>query len=295
MTATIDAPTVHPVWKGPGLYPDLPAEQYHADIVPEGSLSSTGARKLLAPSCPAKFKYELDNPQPYKREFDIGTAAHQLVLGNGPKLVVVDAPRWDTNAIKADLAAIRAEGAIPLKAADHDMVHAMAAALLRHPFAADLFAPGSGAPEQSLFHQDPYSGTWLRARLDWLPNLTGGRTLIGDYKTTRDASNAAFTRSIEEYGYHQQAGFYLDVAIALELVSPDAEFLFVAQEKKAPYLVNVIGITADWLRVGRAKNRAAIDIYTGCRMTGNWQGYGDEPNYVAQPTWAEIRDTEEYL
>lgn len=35
----------------PGVY-DLPAEVYHADPVEGGSLSSTGARKLLPPSCP---------------------------------------------------------------------------------------------------------------------------------------------------------------------------------------------------------------------------------------------------
>lgn len=295
MTATLDAPTVHPAWKGPGLYPDLSNEDYHRDVVPGGSLSSSGARKLLAPSCPAKFRYEQDHPQPTKKVFDFGTAAHHCVLGEGPELVLVDEKRWDTDLTKARIAEIRARGAIPLKQPDLDAVNAMADALRRHPLAADLLAPGSGRPEQSLFIQDGPTGVMLRARPDWLPNPGGGRTLIPDYKTCRDASNEAFRKDIEKLGYHQQAPFYIDVAVALGLVSPDAEFLFVAQEKTPPFLVNVIGISADWLRIGRAKNRVAIERYAECSATGIWPGYGNEPNYVSQPTWAEIRDTEEYL
>ena len=111
----------------PGLY-DIPAELYHRDPVPGGSLSSTGAKKL-ASSCPAKFKYWLDNPEPPKKTLDLGTAAHRLVLDDGPELVLVDAARWDTNAIKAEVAAIRAEGNIPLKRPELEQVHAMAAAM----------------------------------------------------------------------------------------------------------------------------------------------------------------------
>ena len=37
----------------PGIYDKIPDEIYHGD---RNSLSSTGARKLLAPSCPAKVR-----------------------------------------------------------------------------------------------------------------------------------------------------------------------------------------------------------------------------------------------
>jgi hypothetical protein len=42
--------------------------------------------------------------------FDFGHAAHKLVLGAGPEIVVVDAERWDTKAIKEEVAAIHAAG-----------------------------------------------------------------------------------------------------------------------------------------------------------------------------------------
>ena len=45
---------------------------------------------------PATFRHELDNPPGPKKVFDLGTAVHKLVLGDGPKLTVVPGARWDT-------------------------------------------------------------------------------------------------------------------------------------------------------------------------------------------------------
>src|SRR5207248_11468429 len=77
----------------PGVY-DITNDVYHADPVPQGSLSSTGARQLTPPNCPALFKWQLDHPEPPNSVFDIGTAAHKLVLGDGPQIVEVDADDW---------------------------------------------------------------------------------------------------------------------------------------------------------------------------------------------------------
>jgi hypothetical protein len=82
MTATLDAPTISPLWHGLGVYSsdELSLEQYHADVAPGGSLSSSGARALLDPGCPAQFDYDRKHHQPAKKEFEIGTAAHSMLL-----------------------------------------------------------------------------------------------------------------------------------------------------------------------------------------------------------------------
>src|SRR5690606_918389 len=112
------------------------------------------------------FKWQLDNPQPYNKALELGTAAHKLILDDGPDLVLVDAARWDTDAIKAEVAAIRAAGDIPLKRHELEQVRAMAAQLRQHEEAARLLEPGSGVAEQSAFWED--NGVWRRARFDWL-------------------------------------------------------------------------------------------------------------------------------
>ncbi|MGW7617347.1 PD-(D/E)XK nuclease-like domain-containing protein [Streptomyces antimycoticus] len=289
MTATLDTPIAPAL----GLHTDLTNEDYHSD---KTSLSSSGARKLLPPSCPAKFRYEQDHPQPASKTFDYGNAAHKLVLGNGPDLEVVPGARWDTSKAKGHLAEIRERGGIPLKEHEMQMVKDMAAAIRRHPLGAALLDPAYGAPEQSGFWIDEASGIRCRVRFDWLPSHQGGRLIIPDYKTTTDASNRAMEKDIEKYGYNQQADWYENGARALGLGDQNAELLLIAQEKKPPYLVNVIGITLGSRVIAGAKNRHAIETFAECASTGHWPGYADdEPNYLELPGYAEARDKELYL
>ncbi|MFF2405757.1 PD-(D/E)XK nuclease-like domain-containing protein [Streptomyces sp. NPDC058092] len=276
----------------PGIYPDLPMEAYHGD---RGSLSSSGARKLLAPSCPARFRYEQDHSQPHKQVFDFGTAAHRVVLGDGPELVAVEADDWRTKAAREERDEVRAAGGVALLAAEYDQVQAMADAIRRHPVASALFAPDSGRPEQSLFWRDHQTGVMRRARFDWLPDPRNGRLIISDYKTCRSADPTALARAVDEYGYHQQADWYRSGARALGIGNEHTAFVFVCQEKTAPYLVTVIELDATALRIGAAKNRRAIETYARCMETGHWPGYADDIAYLSLPAWAETRDSVEYL
>ncbi|QCX81177.1 Exodeoxyribonuclease 8 [Streptomyces sp. YIM 121038] len=276
-----------------GLHTDLSNESYHAD---KTSLSSSGARKLLPPSCPAKFRWEQDNPQPPSKTFDYGNAAHKKVLGNGPELVVIEDDTWNTKDVKAAVSEARSRGAIPLKQHEMDMVDAMVDAIRRHPLAAALLDPAYGAPEQSGFWIDEASGIRCRVRFDWLPSIHEGRLIIADYKTCTDASNEAMQKDIDKYGYNQQADWYETGARALGLGDQATELLLIAQEKKPPHLVNVIGIGLGSRLLAAAKNRRAIETFAECTSTGHWPGYADhEPNYLELPGYAENRDKEIYL
>ncbi|MEU1800812.1 PD-(D/E)XK nuclease-like domain-containing protein [Streptomyces sp. NPDC019937] len=275
----------------PGIY-QLSNEDYHADC---GSLSSSGARMLLPPSCPALFRHAQDTPQEPKKTFELGNAAHRLVLGEGPDLVRVDAEKWTTNAVKAEVAAIRDQGGIPLKPAEYQQVHDMADALRRHPVASALFDPARGKPEQSLFWRDRPTGVMRRARFDWLPDPRSGRLIIPDYKTCRSAEPQALARAVQELGYHQQDDWYRAAARALDLADDTAAFVFVCQEKTAPYVVTVVEMDAEARRIGAARNRRALEVFAECTESGVWPGYSDEIAYLSLPAWAAIRDTEEYL
>lgn len=286
MTATAETLTII---DEPGVY-DIPEDAYHADPVPGGSLSSSGARKLLPPSCPAIFRHEQLNPPAPKKTFDIGTAAHKLVLGSGPELVRIDADEWRTNKVKDEVAAVRAAGAVPLKPAEWDQVHAMADALRRHPVASALFNPATGKPEQTLVWVDDDTGIWCRARLDWLPNPGTGRLIIPDYKTCRSASPEAIRKAIAEHGYHQQADWYRTGAQALGIAGPDTGFIFVFQEKTPPYLVNVAQVHEDDMPAAAERNEQARRIYAQCVETGQWPGYGHDIHTIRLPAWATYRE-----
>lgn len=291
MTAVIEtAPLPFTEFTGPGVY-DMTADAYHADPVPSRSLSSSGARKLLPPSCPAKFRHDQVHGQGHKKAWDIGHAAHMLVLGEGPELVRIDADEWRTNAIKAEVKAVYDRGAIPLKPADFTMVHDMAAAIRKEPLAAKLLQAG-GQAEQSLFWQDELAGVWLRARPDWIGVPIGGMTPVVDYKTTLSAEPQAIRKSVANYGYHQQDPWYIDGINALGLVD-NPVFFFIFQEKAAPYLITVSQLEQDAIDVGRARNRQAIDTYAACDAAEHWPGYTSDVVHTSLPAWADTSTFQE--
>jgi len=273
----------------PGVYDQLPSESYHADP----ALSASGMKTLLDPGCPALYRYERDHPQPPKATFDFGHAAHRLVLGDGAKLRVLDYDNWLTKAAKEAKADAYAEGAVPLLTKDMDKARAMAAAVHAHPLADALFR--GGRPEVSLFFKDPASGVSLRARLDWLDDQRKGRAIMTDYKTIGTGVDLEhIERAIYEFGYQVSGVQYEAAAQALGLAGDDAVTTLVFQSKDPPFLVRVVQLPFDAIKVGRAKRRAAINLFKECSDSGLWPGYEDVA-YAGLPPWAQAREEMEYL
>lgn len=276
----------------PGIY-ELTNAQYHGDPVACGSLSSTEARTLLV--CPARFRYDKDHAETPKRTFEFGNAAHKHVLGVGDDVEVLDFDNYLTKKARVARDVARIEGRTPVLAAEWATVEAMAAAIRQHPIAGRLLTPGAGAAEQSLIWIDPRCKIWRRVRLDWLPNPpASGRMIVADYKTARSAEKTAFARSCAEYGYHCQADWYLDGVRAVCGVT-DPAFVFIAQEKTPPYLVNVIELDKVAMTIGRDRNWRSLEIYAECVASGRWPSYSDDVELVSLPRWAEIAHEQEFL
>lgn len=259
----------------------LPAEAYHADL---DSLSASGAKAILPPSCPAIFRHQQLHGRPTKEAYDHGHIAHGLVLGEGPEVVEVDAKDWRTKAAQQAAADARERGAVPVLADDYAEIRAMAEALKAHPIAARLFEPGSGRPEMSMYWTDPETGVTLRSRPDWLPHPQPGRRLIiPDYKTADSANPDVFSRAAMNFGYHQQHAFYGAAVEACDLAVDGWAFVFVVQEKRRPYLVSVIELDSDAVRIGQMLNREAIGIFAECSASGVWPAYSDDVEVVSLP------------
>lgn len=290
----------------PGVY-DIPEEEYHADPVPGGSLSSSGARALLDVyadkygGCPAKYHYWRGRPRPASDTLEFGKAAHRMVLGIGPELVEIDAMDRRKPATRKEEQRVRDAGQIPLLPHEMAKVQEMATALLDHPDAMALFKPDTGQPEASVFwRQKSYAnppwteGTgmvWCRSRFDWLSRqlLPDGRLLIPDYKTAHLAEREAFGKAVKDRGYHQQAAFYADAAVGVGLAESvqDVAFLFVVQEKDPPYVVSVIELGPETMMWGRQLNEEALRRYRHCATTGVWPGYTTGIARVDIPKYAE--------
>lgn len=291
MTAVDEAPVTEaaepePVLiSEPGVY-ELDEATYFADPVPGRSLSVSGAKRILPPSCPAIFRWEQLNGRPSKPAFDFGHAAHLTVLGAGAPLVVVAADNWLTKAAKEQRAEAHAAGHTPILTREHEQVLAMATVLREHPIASVLFDPEHGRAEQSMFAVDQWHGVMRRSRLDWLPDTRpDGRLILPDYKTAVSAEPRAFAKSAANFGYPMQDAWYSDLARDLELAE-DVAFVFVVQEKTPPFVVTVVELDAEARRIGRERNQRALEIYAECATTDTWPGYSDDVELVSLPQWA---------
>ena len=256
----------------PGLVFDMDDEEYHGDPVPGGSLSSSLARRLTE-HVPAKAFASHHNRQP-TAAMNLGKAAHLHALGAGPELVV-----WQhdgrTKAGKEERAEraddIAAERIIAVKPEERDQVIGMAKALRADPEVAAML--DAGTPEVSVFWRE--QGTWCRGRFDLLGDVGD------DYKTCDDASARGFERAMSQYGYHQQADFYLRGLRAIDHPAGDQPMRFICQEKTYPYLVQVHACDELAMEIAAALNDRAIRIFAECIASGEWAGY---PSLIAEPT-----------
>lgn len=276
-----------------GMYSGIPDEVYHAD---RGSLSSSGARALLAPSCPEIFRHQQLEPPAPKPQYDFGHVAHKFVLGEGSEIAELDPAihglNKDGSPSKAPTStamwqesaeAARQRGQIPMHIAEVAKAKAMAAKVRQHPLAAALLADGT--PELSGYWHDPETGVRLRFRPDWLPNPGRGRLIVVDYKTATSAHPGHFARAAADYGYHQQVPWYLDGLAACD-IADDAAFVFIVQSKTPPFPVSVIELKPDDIELGRRRNRKAIDLYAACAAHDHWPDYGQGVHSVSLPSYA---------
>jgi hypothetical protein len=271
----------------PGVY-ELTDEEYFGPQLATTTLSSTGARELLKPGGPARFRHAIDaGTLEIRREFDLGHAVHTRVLGAGPTPVRIAAEEWRSKAVKGEVAAVRAAGMVPLRPSDYDASVAMATAVRSHPLAAKLLT--GGLPERTLIWRDPATGVPCRAKVDWL--RPDGMV---DLKTTESAAPDALSKAAHNYGYAVQAPFYLrgfrEVADRTVMATPF--FVHIAVEKTAPYLVHVTQLKERAMTWGDRQVSEALEIYRDCTAAGEWPGYPtdeitdiDLPAYVRTEEW----------
>lgn len=281
-----------------GIYSFIAPEEYHAD---KSSLSSTGARLLLPPSCPAKFRWEMDNKRKPKKEWDFGHVAHKLILGAGEEFKILDPEvhglKKDgtvsenptlTAAWKEAAAEARSRGRVPIHIDEHRKAEEMAKAVLDHPVAGPFFR--KGAAEVSMYATDPDTGVRLRARADWIPDesFDPNRVWLVDVKTSTTSEPEEFSRKVARFRYDIQAAFYLKVARLLGLdAKADPRFVFVTVEKSEPYLVTVMEYDAPSMNEAERSVKEAIATFARCTEANEWPPYPgtDAVVPISVPAW----------
>ena len=277
--------------EGPGIVPDMPNAEYHA----HPAVGSSGL-KLIAQS-PLHYWAAYLDPDRVRREptpaMRIGTAWHCAVFE--PEefgLRYVEIPSGldrRTKEGKALWAEIEASGREPMTPETRAQIWSMATNGRRHPVSRVLFEKCAGAAEQSLFWTDAATGVLCKIRPDYAvaPCELFPNGLLVDGKTGEDMSAAGFARYAWNWQLHIQAAFYADgYQRAMGTKEPPA-FVWLAQEKDAPYATAYYSAGADFIEYGRREYRRLLRIFADCRRTNTWPGYPETVTELALPAWAE--------
>lgn len=225
-----------------------------------------------------------------KAEFDIGHAAHALLLEGANRMAVIDADSFRSKAAQEERDAARAAGKYPiLKSKSLDIIEMAQVAREAIAKCADLqgLALSDGKPEQTMTWQE--DDVAMRSRMDW---LSDDRLHIWDYKTTTDASPASFSRQIVRMGYHRQASFYRRGVRAI--TGKKATFILIAQEIERPFGVSFHAIAPSLMAIADAEINHAVRLWSECLRRDHWPSYSSRIHHAEAPGWM-MMDHEEKM
>jgi glutaredoxin-related protein len=151
-----------------------------------------------------------------------------------------------------------------LESSTMQQIEAMYEALTANPAIRKVLIEQPG--EVELSHYAELNGVKVKVRPDKLK-----QKVIIDLKTTEDASPTGFARNCYEFGYHLSAAMYCDVLESID--QNQRRFMFVAQEKKWPYVAQLYVASEAMLAQGRYEYTIALDRYKEALETGVSKGY----------------------
>lgn len=130
----------------------------------------------------------------------------------------------------------------------------------------------SGMPEQSIYYIDEATGLKAKVRCDFRRSNGNLWNTIIDLKTTDDASQDAFGKTIVKYDYLTQAGMQVE-GVRQVLGFTIKYYLYIAIENKFPYGVAVYRLTDDDLFIGITQYKHFMQKVKECTETGVWGSY----------------------
>ena len=159
---------------------------------------------------------------------------------------------------------------------DMEVLRDMKAVIDKDPIAKAFL---TGIHEESFFWTDAETGEKCKVRPDCIAEVDGKKYLV-DYKTTDSCAGRSFEHSVKKYGYKFQSGMYREGYF--QNTFEDVGFVFVAQEKTAPYAVRVYICSDDFLEEGYNLFREAIGTYHECKANNHYWGYEGPDNDVSE-------------
>lgn len=252
-------------------------------IVIETNAEYHGYREAISKSrlanmsvCPAYFKWCEDNPQEPSEDMVLGSAFHKIVLEPetfDKEFMIM--PHFDRRTKEGRLGyenlmnKVEGNCITLITKEQYDTICGMRDSIMSNPYARKLI---NGNIEQSMYFTDDLTKVECKCRPDvW--RKVADRVVITDLKSAKSVMPNDFMRDCVKYHYDLQTAMYLDGASKVLGVPKDnIDFVFIAVEKKPPYLLNIMQADTYVIQKGEADFREYIGTYAECKQTDNWYG-----------------------
>ena len=258
----------------------------NAEYRKKEGVSSSDFKKMMKSM--AHYKYYKDHPEDSDSEaLQFGRAYHKLMLEPDDfdnEFAV--SPKFDRRTKEGKAAAEefakKAEGKEVINEETYQKLLEMQKALYDTPFVKLLI---KGEHEKSFFWVDEETGIPCKCRPDSFGQIKDQYICV-DLKTTNDAETDKFMRDAMKFGYDIQAYHYCQ---GLEnAYKKPFKFIFIAQEKTAPYLVNVLEADEYFMKSGEELTKDLLEKYKKALETDTWEGYMGKDsgiNSLSVPEW----------
>ncbi len=241
-----------------------------------GELSRSTAWSLIN-TCPAKVRHDINNPKPSSPALVIGSGFHTATLEPeklddefAVKPNEIDKQGSRTKHYKESFELMQKSEPDKqwLAPADYDLILEMAGSALENPVLRHYMADIDKVVEGTGYFE--MEGAKCKVRPDlYIP----GAGVVIDLKSTQDASNRGFTKSVRQFGYLFQACWYMH---ALRLLGEKPkQFVFIAVEKTAPYATAAYTIKESDVNKQFSNMERACQLWASCQSSGIWPGYSD--------------------
>lgn len=256
------------------IYRNLPFEEYR-----KGPGISNTEMGYYARS-PAHYKAYKDGLLTREsRAMDLGTAVHAMILEFGrfdKEYVVGPDIHRNSNAWK-EFEKDNAERKI-LKKEEWDKLLSIGLATSKCEVLQKLLSDSE--IEISYVCEDSETGLYFRSR----PDIVKG-AIIADLKTTSDASQSSFARSIANYGYARQMGL-AKKAVETETGGQVKACILIAIETEPPYIVQPYLCHPDMVEHGKNEAEKILKKMKESFDKDEWPGYHDGLVEIDLPGWA---------
>lgn len=251
----------------PGVYPNIPFAEYLAWDCASASQLKDGARSW------AWCRQQRLNPKPATPALELGAAIHAAVLEPDKfeaQYRLRPAGDGRTTAVRLARENLIALGLTLLAEKDWETCRGIQASADANEAVCNFFEQIEAIEVSVVADLTLPNGMVVRCKAR--PDALGpAARIVGDLKSSRDASPHRFGRDIYSLGYYISAALYIDVLAAAGI--PVDSFLFLACEKEPPYQFATYRLVPAAIERGRTEYQELLAAWAVCHSTGVWPGY----------------------